>query len=276
MVIDLVKRFIQIVDEKGMNAAIDSTVMFLFSALGLRHYVDILRAKKKVSKLSDATDNAIHINYNSNSASDLARLCDEYGTDKGELTPDSNPYPWASHNYSDFYELIFSSRRSSVESLLECGIGTPNTEFPSSMGEEANPGASLRVWRDYFPNAEVTGIDIDPEVMFSEDRINTYCVDQTSEESIKEFLDSQNGDFDIIIDDGLHQYHANVSLFENTIDRLSEDGTYVIEDVSYDNLDKYQEYFTSGLEQYHTKFIDLENPNRPYRKQDRLIMITPT
>jgi SAM-dependent methyltransferase len=248
--------------------------MFLFSASGLRHYVEILKTKKKVSKLSDTTDNAIHINYNPNPESDLAKLCDEYGTDKGELIPDSNPYPWPSHNYSDFYELIFSSRRNSVESLLECGIGTPNTEFTNNMGEEGNPGASLRVWRDYFPNAEVTGIDIDPEVMFSEDRINTYCVDQTSEESIKDFLDKYNGDFDIIIDDGLHEYQANVSLFENTIGRLSEDGLYIIEDVSYNDLEKYQEYFIDGLEQYHTKFIDLENPNRPYRKSDRLIIIS--
>jgi len=197
-----------------------------------------------------------------------------YGTDKGELTPDSNPYPWPSHNYTDFYDLIFSPRRYSIGSLLECGIGTSNNEFQNNMGKKANPGASLRVWREYFPNAEVTGIDIDPEVMFAEDRINTYCVDQTSEKSIKDFLDEHNGGFDIIIDDGLHGYHANVSLFENTIDRLSEDGLYIIEDVRYDNLEKYREYFIDGLEQYHTKFIDLENANRPYRKSDRLIIIS--
>jgi len=272
MIASYLRRFIEIVDERGVGPAIKSTVRFL--SLSYHHYVGILKARKKVSELSDATQNGIHINYNPNPNSDLAQLCDVYGTDKGELTPDSNPYPWASHNYTDFYELIFSPRRYSIGSLLECGIGTSNNEFQNNMGEKANPGASLRVWREYFPNAEVTGIDIDPEVMFAEDRINTYCVDQTSEKSIKDFLDEHNGGFDIIIDDGLHGYHANVSLFENTIDRLSEDGLYIIEDVSYDNLEKYREYFIDGLEQYHTKFIDLENPNRPYRKSDRLIIIS--
>lgn len=259
-------------NERGIGAAINSTVVFLLSRP--YHYYNIHKINENISKLTEKTENTIHVNYNPNPKSDLARLCDEYGTDKGELTPGSNPYSWPSHNYSDFYELVFSSRRKSVESLLECGIGTPNTDIPNNMGEGGVPGASLRVWRDYFPNAEVTGIDIDSEIMFSENRISTYCVDQTSESNIRKFLDKENGDFDIIIDDGLHQFHANVSLFENTIGRLSEDGIYIIEDVPSADLGRYREFFTS-LDEYHAKFVDLENPDRPITRRSRLIMITP-
>lgn len=266
------KRFTEIVNERGVSAAIYSTISYLSSRP--RQYIESYEKDKKISRLSQATENRIDIAYNPNSRSELASLFDQYGTDKGELTSDSNPYPWPSHNYSDFYELIFSPRRNSVESLLECGIGTPNTELPSSMGENANPGASLRAWRDYFYNAEIVGIDIDSNVMFSENRIDTYCVDQTSEDSIKDFLSKNNGDFDIIIDDGLHEYHANVSLFENTINRLNDDGIYIIEDVHYNNLDKYYEYFIEGSKGYHAKFVDLESPNRPDREGNRLIMIT--
>lgn len=273
MVSHLLKRFISIVNERGIEAAIDSTIRFLTPSK-LQTYLEARKIKRNVTTLSETTENSIHINYDSNPQSDLARLCDEYGTDKGELTPNSNPYPWPSHNYSDFYELIFSAKRNSVKSLLECGIGTPNTDIPNNMGEEGNPGASLRVWRDYFFNADVTGIDIDPEVMFSEKRIDTYCVDQTSEDSIRNFLNKKEIDFDIIIDDGLHEFHANVSLFENTIDRLNEDGIYIIEDVSYHNLNEYKKYFIDDLEEYHAKFIDLETSKRTNRKGDRIIMIT--
>jgi hypothetical protein len=50
------------------------------------------------------------------------------------------------------------------------------------------PGASLRVWRDFFPNAQVIGIDIDEKTMFKDERINTYVVDQTDVHSIRSFL----------------------------------------------------------------------------------------
>ena len=29
------------------------------------------------------------------------------------------------------------------------------------MGKQGKPGASLRTWREFFPNAQVIGIDID-------------------------------------------------------------------------------------------------------------------
>lgn len=201
MPIHILHRFIQIVDKRGISVAINLTIRFIAAAVEstIKHILPskvkncyvILKIKRKISKLSKTTENEMYVNYNSNRRSKLAKLCDKYGTDKGELTSDSNPYSWPSHNYTDFYQLIFSPRRNSVTSLLECGIGTTNTELPSNMGEEGNPGASLRVWRDYFPNAEVTGIDIDPEVMFSGSRIDTYCVDQTSESSIESFLDKK-------------------------------------------------------------------------------------
>jgi len=272
----LLKRFVDIVEEDGFRAALESTYVFLLRKTGVYDKYKKIKINSAINKLSRDTDNGIYINYDKMARNEIARLCDKYGTDKGTLSPDSNPYPWPSHNYSDFYELIFSSRKESVETLLECGIGTTNTDIANNMGENGSPGASLRVWRDYFPNAEIVGIDIDREVMFSEERIDTYCVDQTSKESIQRFLtDVEADEFDIIIDDGLHEYHANFTLFENTIDRLSEDGIYIIEDVHYGDLKKYREYFDGTSESYHVKFVDLENPKRTSREDDRLIMISP-
>lgn len=248
------------VRQDGLKSALSSTFEFI-------------RYKKNIYKVRGYTDNAIHICYNQE-RNELTELCDKYGTDKGELTPNSNPYPWESHNYTDFYNIIFNQRRRQVETLFECGIGTNNTDLPGHMGKQGKPGASLRVWRDFFPNAKIIGVDIDEEIMFSENRIETFCVDQTSEESISQFLNSVELDgFDIMIDDGLHEYHANITLFENMASYLNEDGIYIIEDVSYHNLDNYKKYFIDELDSYHARFVEIENSR--ISGKDRIIMITP-
>jgi hypothetical protein len=52
------------------------------------------------------------------------------------------------------------------------------------MGRTGTPGASLRAWRDYFPNAEIYGADIDREILFEEERISAFYVNQLSESAI--------------------------------------------------------------------------------------------
>ena len=48
-----------------------------------------------------------------------------------------------------------------MQLLIECGLGTNNINFKSSMGINGKPGASLRMWRDFFPSARIIGVDID-------------------------------------------------------------------------------------------------------------------
>jgi hypothetical protein len=83
------------------------------------------------------------------------------------------------------------------------------------------------MWRDYFPNAEILGIDHNEESMFTEDRIRTYCGDQVD----VEFLDSIPGTFDIIIDDGGHHEKQIVTSFDALWPRLNMGGYYVVEDM---------------------------------------------
>ena len=41
------------------------------------------------------------------------------------------------------------------------------------MTLSGSPGASLRVWKDFFSNAKIYGSDIDKDILFNEDRIFT-------------------------------------------------------------------------------------------------------
>ena len=60
----------------------------------------------------------------------------------------------------------------------------------------------------------------------------------------------QDDKFDIIIEDGLHEFHANVCFFENSIHKLSKGGFYIIEDVIID--EKY--LFESKIKEWKEKF----------------------
>jgi SAM-dependent methyltransferase len=181
----------------------------------------------------------------SDSPSLLSELCDQYGSDKGSSTLGLKPYPWPPHDYTAIYSLIFSLSRHSVRNVLECGIGTNDQHIKSNMTNSGKPGASLRVWRDFFPLAEIYGVDIDPKALFHENRINTFEVDQTSKSSIERFkAQIPNIEFDIIIDDGLHEFFAGQKFFINTFGILRNGGFYVIEDIIPSDIKKYRHYFS--------------------------------
>jgi SAM-dependent methyltransferase len=136
------------------------------------------------------------------------------------------------HTYTQFYQYLFGPIRNIIYDILEVGIGTNNTDVLSSMGPLGTPGASLRGWRDFFPNAQVIGADIDSRILFEEERIRTFHVDQQNSVSVKEMWD-RCGDIelDIIVDDGLHIFQANECFFKESFSHLRKGGVYVIEDI---------------------------------------------
>jgi hypothetical protein len=64
-------------------------------------------------------------------------------------------------------------------------------------------GGSLKVWRDYFPYANIIGIDIDQKAMYKDNRITTYLVNQADVKNMQVLINHYGG-FDIVIDDGGH------------------------------------------------------------------------
>jgi hypothetical protein len=200
------------------------------------------------------------VSYNKHPQTLLSDLCDKYGSDKGSAKTSGHPYPWHPHTYTDFYSRLFDHCRLDVKKVFECGLGTNDPSLLSSMGEHGKPGASLRVWRDYFPNAQIYGADIDKHILFSEHRITTFFVDQTSPSTIGTLWDNAAvSDFDFMIDDGLHTFEAGVCLFEHSFSKLATGGIYVIEDVKSRDLPLFQEYFSRTS--YNVEFVNLSRRN---------------
>ena len=167
----------------------------------------------------------------------LKELMNHYGSDKGGMTNH--------HNFANYYSEIFYNKKDEIKNFLEIGLGTNNENLASNMGKDGKPLASLRAWRDYFKNAQIFGADIDKDILKDEERIKTFYVDQTNPTSIKElFTNIGIKKFDVILEDGLHEYNANICFFENSIEYLDDQGIYIIEDVYYKDQKKFINYFS--------------------------------
>ena len=185
---------------------------------------------------------------NSKTNQELKKLMDFYGSDKGG----KNDH----HNFAQYYSEIFYNKKDIIKNFLEIGLGSNNPSVPSNMGLDGKPLASLKAWRDYFKNANIYGADIDKDILKDENRIKTFYVDQTNPSSIREMFKSIGiSKFDVILEDGLHEYNANICFFENSIDFLKEDGTYIIEDVYYKDQEKFLRYFKKTS--YNFSIVDI-------------------
>ena len=185
---------------------------------------------------------------NSKINNQLKELMNHYGSDKGGITNH--------HNFANYYSEIFDNKKDKIKNFLEIGLGTNNENLASNMGKDGKPLASLRAWRDYFKNAQIYGADIDRDILNDEDRIKTFYVDQTNPSSIKElFINIGVNKFDVILEDGLHEYNANICFFENSIQYLDNQGIYIIEDVYYKDQKKFINYFKK--KSYNFSIIDI-------------------
>jgi hypothetical protein len=210
----------------------------------LSRIINLILMNRTLERSFSTATGAFSINFFVNSG-ELTELADKYKTDKGGVLSQSKG-PRGTHSYTYFYEYLFSHCRSSVTRVFECGIGTNYEDVASNMSSLGTPGASLRMWEEFFPNAEIIGADIDKRVLFQSGRIRTFELDQTSSISIEKFkMNIGESKFDLMIDDGLHTFEAAKCLFENLQSLLKTNGIYVIEDISPWNLNHYVKWLTS-------------------------------
>lgn len=148
--------------------------------------------------------------------STLDKIGLKYGADKSSKF----------HNYLDFYQEQLPDRDFSGR-LLEIGV---------------MDGLSMKMWREYYPNAEIVGIDIkDMSHMYNSDwqvpeSVKLIEVNGTVEKPVRAL-----GNFDIIIDDGSHFMHDQQRSFELLYySQLNKGGIYIIEDLWTSYIDYYQ------------------------------------
>lgn len=166
----------------------------------------------------------------------LDKLALLYGTDKSSEL----------HNYCVKYEKYFPFDRSDNLKILEIGV---------------EKGSSLKMWRDYFFNSEIIGIDFIKECKkYEEDRIKIEIGNQTDEKFLNEIIKKYKN-FDLIIDDGSHNNNDVIKSFEILFPFIKSQGIYIIED----SCTSYWTEFNGGYKkegssiEYFKNFIDHVN-----------------
>ena len=146
-----------------------------------------------------------------------------YFTDKGRFSESKKYFGNSNidlHNYIDTYENLFSPLKYDKFNLLEIGIYN---------------GGSIKLWRDYFINANIFGTDIEYSQLAKEtlknENVTILLGDSTDENStiLKNNLTDEQ--FDIIIDDGNHSFEYQYKTLHNFFPKLKKGGMYIIEDI---------------------------------------------
>lgn len=138
-------------------------------------------------------------------------LARKYGTDK------------YLNKYTIAYERHFADIRRRRLNILEIGIG--GGRHPDRGGE------SLRMWRDYFPNSMIYGLDIHDKRRHESRRIRVFQGDQNDPVFLARVA-GEIGDLDIVIDDGSHVNEHMITSFRSLFPRVVDGGIYAIEDLS--------------------------------------------
>ena len=187
--------------------------------------------------------------FNEKQSTPLCEIMGRNKSDKGDINLDRSQ-----HNYTTFYYSIFKNMSDKNLRIFELGIGTNNVHMESNMGANGRPGASLYGWQEFFQNSYIFGADIDNDILFNTDKIKTFYCDQTNPESIKKMWNEPvlQDNFDIIIEDGLHKFNANVCFFENSIHKLKLNGYFIIEDITHHD----EHLFLEKIKEWEVQYKD--------------------
>ena len=190
----------------------------------------------KGGKVKDKVKMDIRVEFDPRQPTPLCKLMKDFGSDKGSL------FDVELHNYTTYYYAILSHLRDQPLRVFEMGIGSNDTTVPSNMGAAGRPGASLRGWKAFLPKAQIFGADIDRKALFSEERIQTFYCDMTKPDQVaamwKEPALARS--LDLMVEDGLHVFDAQVTFFENSVQKLAKGGVYIIEDVAAKEIPRFE------------------------------------
>ena len=152
----------------------------------------------------------------------LTDLADRYGSDKGSTK----------HRYTELYEMLFCPFRARAIHFLEMGLQIGGPEHGESADRKTTDLPSMRMWLDYFPKAQIHGLDVSDFSWFAHDRFTFHRCDMDVRANIAAAARNLPA-FDIIIDDASHASHHQQFGFLELFPRLKSGGLYIIEDLRW-------------------------------------------
>jgi hypothetical protein len=185
----------------------------------------------------------------------LFDLVDNNRTDKNTI-----------HSYLDLYEKKFHDKKNKAKNVLEIGIGP----YKNSNG------GSIKLWHDYFVNANVYALDvlhIDNvwDDIKNNDRIKLVTsTDAYNEDFFNNHFLYKNMKFDVLLDDGPHTLESMkqfITLYTNV---MAEDGILVIEDVQH--IDWIQE-LAKVVPEHLKRYIEVYDLRHMKQRYDDIVFV---
>lgn len=152
----------------------------------------------------------------------LHELAIKYGSDKAE------------HNYLQFYQKMLPK---APIKLLEIGV---------------KQGASVRMWKEWFPETQIHGLDLFEEFPIPDITGVTWHKGNQVDYELLERL--QKEDFDVIIDDGSHLSRHQMMTFYG----LFNGKQYYIEDIHCADYEFYRTGLPFGVTAKNLRFPQVD------------------
>ncbi len=197
--------------------------------------------------------------------SDLCEVGKKHNTDRSPHNPNTHR-----HAYTGIYHFLFHKIRNEKLNIAEIGI---------------YKNSGMKMFREYFKNANLYGYELLPELIESAKKDNLYNtqyfpMEVDSSSSIKEGLEKCDDKFDIIIDDSSHMFEHQINIIKNSIPYLKKDGYLIIEDI-FNNIKIYEEehYYKelNDFKEFFSEiyFVQSEHLNRysPLYDNDKLLIL---
>ena len=176
-----------------------------------------------------------------------------------EIVDNSKTDKNTTHSYLELYQKLLISKKETAKNVLEVGIG--------DFGKKN--GGSIKLWKDFFTNATIYGLDILPidrvmDELINDDRVILYTSSNAYDNNFftTQFL-NKNIKCDFMLDDGPHTLESMKQFIKLYSQIMTDDGILIIEDVqSWDWIDTLKNEVPDNLKQF-IKVYDLrKNKNR--------------
>lgn len=159
------------------------------------------------------------------------------------------------HSYLDLYQSLLEKKKETAVKVLEIGI---------------HKGGSIKMWDDFFINADVYAVDILPKESMWEELLNKESIHLYNSEDAynsgfvqNEFIDNEF-QFDMMLDDGPHTLQSMIQFIKLYLPLLKHDGILIIEDVQQmEWLDILKENVPSNFRNY-IQYYDLRKSKDRY------------
>jgi predicted O-methyltransferase YrrM len=152
---------------------------------------------------------------------------------------------------TDVYETLFAPFRESAKNILEIG---------------AYDGGSLFMWKEYFPNAMIYGIELAKRVEINDPRIKQIIASGYLPDTLKLIPE----ELDIAIDDGPHTPTSQITFMELYIKLIKPNGLLIIEDISAEHVDTLMRHIP---ESHQNRYVMHDLRHRRNGRWDNIMLV---